>query len=157
MIKPDTWLLAYAINPKAVMSIFGIMASFWGALILFVILASSVSFWLVSPFTASLYLLIASVIYSLLKFLIASRSKKLVAIGEGDRSTLAEIVLAIPMFISLAVATYLWIFGFISLIYSNFYVLLGFVVMAISLYFFWDFFRPWISSRLQKDPNPEDS
>jgi hypothetical protein len=147
LIRPEAWLVAYAINPSAVMGIWGAM--FFGLLvgIVFLILQGSVMLWVGNPFVAASYLILSSVTFALLKKLIALRAKKRLLLDEKSKPSFSEISLSIPMFIALAVAIYLWIFGLISLIYTNFTVLLVVSIFSLLVYFAWDFVSSWFKPK----------
>lgn len=156
MIRPEALLLAFAVAPAAMMNFVGLICLLFFFFIIFAFFAASVGTWLEFPVQTATYLILSSGVYVALKVTLAARAKKIISSGGGEEISFATILLSIPMFISLAVATYLWCVGFISLIYSNFYILLSVGGTAVSFFLLWDFLRPWISSSKSKKLESDD-
>lgn len=156
MIRPDTLLLAFAINPTVMMGLFSNIVGLFFLLMLFLFFIGSVTLWLEFPASTATYLLLSSSVYAILKALIATRARKISDSGEELKLGFSEIVLSIPMGIALAIALYLWCVGFISLIYSNFYILIFIGIIIAAVYFLWDFIQPWIPKSKQRKPNSDN-
>jgi len=157
MIRPEALLIAFVLAPGAMFNILGFISLLFFSLIIFSFFVASVRLWLEFPASTAMYLILSSSIYAFLKATLAARARKIVDLGEEPKVGISEIVLSIPMGIALIVAVYLWCVGFISLIYSNFYILLFIGAAIVTAYFLRDFIYPWIAQPKQRQPNSEDS
>ncbi len=151
-LRPDLLLIAYAINPSAIggllANIYGLIALGLIVLILIAIVGASVAYWLVTPYEASFYLILSSVVHAAFKKLIVLRHDKQSEIKQKTSISASEIILSIPMILSLVVACYLGIFAIISLIYTNRILLVSFIGLAVVLYLLKDYFTPWLSQTM---------
>jgi len=157
MIRPEAWLIAYAVNPAATLNLVGLY--FFGVFIaiIFVFFLEMVRLWLAFPAQTAMNLILWSSLYAVLKAILSARTRKIIALGGEPRLGFSEIILSIPMVIALIVSVFLVCVGLLSLIYSNFYILLFLGAAIATAYFLLDFIYPWIAQPKQRQPNSEDS
>jgi hypothetical protein len=143
-----TLVIAAAINPKLI----GSMLS-GGAVIFIMFLGLGIIFqgmhmWLKTPIKTWIILSILVSLYKLINYMIEVRTKKVASLGLVENksfsinilTTVANVFLLTPIYI-------LWVTGLIAIAKSNWTSLLIGLFTVVTLYFLYDFFKPFANNK----------
>jgi hypothetical protein len=143
-----TLVIAAAINPKLI----GSMLS--GGAVIFImflglgIILQGMHMWLKTPIKTWIILSILVSLYKLINYMIEVRTKKVASLGLVENksfsinilTTVANVFLLTPIYI-------LWVTGLIAIAKSNWTSLLIGLFTVVTLYFLYDFFKPFANNK----------